>query len=212
MALADRWAAARRLEASTVGVRRKETEKRQHFVPQKCPHCDYFTDDRFRFERHLTIHSDERPFSCTYDGCEFKSKHESSLANHIKFVHQKVKPYECHVCGHKCSMKSSLRTHMRSHLSTHDPDSCLQCHQALGWTLDHLKQTKTTLLSYRSQKKKKSSKERVYLQSGIPGSKIFSCPYDGCQYQTYHRQARNSHIKWIHLKIRSYHCNVCTCP
>ena len=51
-----------------------------------CTQCDYKTNENRQFERHLTVHSAEKPFSCPV--CNHHSSTASNLQSHTRKVHK----------------------------------------------------------------------------------------------------------------------------
>ena len=58
-------------------------------------------------------HSDEKPFACPIESCEFRSKLKGSLFVHLK-SHSNERPYT----GELCSFRAKIRQTVRSHLKT----------------------------------------------------------------------------------------------
>ena len=59
---------------------------------------------------HQRIHSEEKPFVCTFDGCNKSFRQASDRSAHMR-VHSGVKPYVCEDCGQQFSQSSGLRRH-----------------------------------------------------------------------------------------------------
>lgn len=76
----------------------------------ECAHCSYACDRSDRMKKHfLTVHQNERPFSC--DKCDktFKVKDKRDL--HVNTVHLKKKPHACRYCQQAFGRKDSLKRH-----------------------------------------------------------------------------------------------------
>ena len=72
--------------------------------------------------KHVLIHSDDRPFVCMICGATFKSN--SNLSTHVK-AHSEIK-FSCKICNSKFNYKGSLRKHLRIHDSDR-PHYCVLC-------------------------------------------------------------------------------------
>ena len=76
-----------------------------------------------KFQRHLLVHSGEKPYICAQ--CVYKAKFKSNLIKHIEVAHG-GRRYLCDRCRKKSSRKKYLRNHMESkHNST--LDATLKC-------------------------------------------------------------------------------------
>ena len=58
------------------------TTKSREKLLQKCEFCDFTTSFNKMFKRHLASHSEERPFVCTFPGCNHRTKTKYSLKVH----------------------------------------------------------------------------------------------------------------------------------
>lgn len=96
----------------------KQRKKYQCEVCQK--EFGYSNDLR----KHLRIHLDERPFSCTQ--CNKTFRQAGCLKNHIACQHGTDISYTCDYCTKSFPIKERLRLHLRIH-SGFKPYHCLIC-------------------------------------------------------------------------------------
>ncbi|KAJ8943829.1 hypothetical protein NQ318_020901 [Aromia moschata] len=82
--------------------------------PQCCHLCGKTFKDTRRLKRHLTSHSEERPFPCMLCGKTFKRKQEVSA--HSAHVHDSSMSFECDFCSKKLKSRASWMTHRKRHL------------------------------------------------------------------------------------------------
>ena len=77
-----------------------------------CTGCDKHFACKSHFDRHMRIHTGEKPFACTQ--CEKKFTNLNNLVCHTR-THTGEKPYGCKNCDRSFSEVSTLRKHARIH-------------------------------------------------------------------------------------------------
>ncbi len=84
--------------------------KKIHNCP--CQDCSYTTTNVFDYKRHLTVHTNERPYICQQCSDGFKTI--KTLQQHM-LVHTDEHPHICDICYSSFKSKSRLTTHKRWH-------------------------------------------------------------------------------------------------
>lgn len=112
--------------------------------PFICDNCGLKFSRRKSFRAHRSKHHGSVLVFCDLCPRSFTRKFE--LADHMKHVHLRLRPFECNVCSYKASTRSYLKIHvlqhdpkaeceicyklvsnMRFHLRSHDKVKCTIC-------------------------------------------------------------------------------------
>jgi len=96
-----------------------------------CPHCDRKFKANTELKVHITVHSEERNYTCEQCGGTFKTV--TNLRKHHRFIHPES--YEgalttnltCHVCHKKFNVPGNLRQHVRTVHDQLKPYRCRLC-------------------------------------------------------------------------------------
>ena len=89
----------------------------------KCPLCDYKSPRKGHVERHILIHSGEKPYSCAE--CSYRSHTKDAMTLHSR-VHSGHKKFECSRCSYTTNRKVYLERHNNLHDNNLLP-SCSAC-------------------------------------------------------------------------------------
>ncbi|KAJ8981124.1 hypothetical protein NQ317_007899 [Molorchus minor] len=107
-------------------------EDHLHMPTFQCKICQYKTNYRETFTRHLLVHNDmsgAEIFSCEI--CPFKTKYKHCLKKHMIFHRSKsgVIRYKCEICKYKTKHKAALKSHHMVHEYYSDTETyeCNMC-------------------------------------------------------------------------------------
>jgi hypothetical protein len=78
-----------------------------------CHLCDKQFDFMTHLQRHILVHTGEKPYKC--DVCDYSCNHKGNLKTHA-LLHTGSRPHQCHLCLRSFTQRS----HLKSHLQTHD--------------------------------------------------------------------------------------------
>ncbi|KAM3854618.1 zinc finger protein 148 isoform 2-T2 [Vipera latastei] len=89
-----------------------------------CEHCNAAFRTNYHLQRHVFIHTGEKPFQCNQ--CEMRFIQKYLLQRHEK-IHTGEKPFRCDECG----MRFIQKYHMERHKRTHSGEKPYQCEYCL---------------------------------------------------------------------------------
>lgn len=115
-----------------------------------CTHCNAAFRTNYHLQRHVFIHTGEKPFQCTQ--CDMRFIQKYLLQRHEK-IHTGEKPFRCDECGMRFIQKYHMERHKRTH-SGEKPYQCDYCHQYFSRTDRVLKHRRMC----HENKEKKSNK------------------------------------------------------
>lgn len=89
-----------------------EKHAKLHSPPYNCGVCQKGFYKSGHLKQHQIVHSDEKPYKCSFCSKSFKSKQPK--INHERFHHNGEKPYECEICHCRFSYSSARNSHARN--------------------------------------------------------------------------------------------------
>ncbi|XP_029461131.1 zinc finger protein 148 isoform X3 [Rhinatrema bivittatum] len=91
-----------------------------------CEHCSAAFRTNYHLQRHVFIHTGEKPFQCSQ--CDMRFIQKYLLQRHEK-IHTGEKPFRCDECG----MRFIQKYHMERHKRTHSGEKPYQCEYCLQY-------------------------------------------------------------------------------
>ena len=155
----------------------------------KCDKCSYSAPRKATVLSHQrSVHSDVRPWACTFPGCNYKAKRKYRLVEH-NFTHTtELKARKLHACTHEnCQFRATTLYTLRKHIiAKHTPGRTrdLQCPLCSSKFY-----RKSHLVGHVSRHTKE---------------KRFKC--DFCEFTGFNREAVNLHAKAVHKKLKDLQC------
>ncbi|KAG9468989.1 zinc finger protein 148 [Eleutherodactylus coqui] len=123
-----------------------------------CEHCNAAFRTNYHLQRHVFIHTGEKPFQCSQ--CDMRFIQKYLLQRHEK-IHTGEKPFHCDECGMRFIQKYHMERHKRTH-SGEKPYQCEYCLQYFSRT-DRVLKHKRMCHENRERKSGKSSSKSSLL-------------------------------------------------
>ncbi|XP_052764928.1 zinc finger and BTB domain-containing protein 49-like isoform X2 [Mya arenaria] len=82
----------------------------QGYSVYQCHYCAKEFRSNYSLERHIRIHTKEKPFQCTVCLRSFSQK--ESLKTHMK-IHSEDKPFQCDICSRTFALKDYVLRHIK---------------------------------------------------------------------------------------------------
>ncbi|NXC45742.1 ZN148 protein, partial [Penelope pileata] len=125
-----------------------------------CEHCNAAFRTNYHLQRHVFIHTGEKPFQCSQ--CDMRFIQKYLLQRHEK-IHTGEKPFHCDECGMRFIQKYHMERHKRTH-SGEKPYQCEYCLQYFSRT-DRVLKHKRMCHENRDKKPNRSATKVGYLPS-----------------------------------------------
>ncbi|OPJ79802.1 zinc finger protein 148 isoform X1 [Patagioenas fasciata] len=125
-----------------------------------CEHCNAAFRTNYHLQRHVFIHTGEKPFQCSQ--CDMRFIQKYLLQRHEK-IHTGEKPFHCDECGMRFIQKYHMERHKRTH-SGEKPYQCEYCLQYFSRT-DRVLKHKRMCHENRDKKPNRSATKVGFLPS-----------------------------------------------
>ena len=83
----------------------------------KCNHdgeCGKIIVSVSKLFSHIMSHTQEKPYNCTFPGCNMTFGYKGNLHKHYRGTHEGIKKYNCDHCGKGYTKKFNLNKHLAS--------------------------------------------------------------------------------------------------
>lgn len=135
-----------------------------------CVHCNAAFRTNYHLQRHVFIHTGEKPFQCSQ--CDMRFIQKYLLQRHEK-IHTGEKPFRCDECGMRFIQKYHMERHKRTH-SGEKPYQCDYCHQYFSRTDRVLKHRRMCHENRERKANKTAAKAGALRETDSLGSPFFA--------------------------------------
>jgi len=151
----------------------------------KCILCKFTFSSTKNLEKHVLWHAKEKPYHCTWPGCNKAFSTQSALYQHNR-MHMDKK-YDCPFpgCGYKSVSKSAMNSHSARHF-----------HGVPGWKWIRCERCRQKFIS---EEEKSKHQER---------SHIYVCQFSNCNKGYKNKHSLKGHGN-IHTGKKPYKCQCC---
>ena len=198
-----------------------ESENKKRF---KCfwPKCQYLTEFESQLNRHIFIHSNERPFVCDFKDCNQTFKRDVYLIDH-KLTHFKTEDNKKLKCfWPKCYFKTDNKQTLTQHISKHSNarkfpckiPGCNYSNKYKNYLKKHMKKhsnLRQFFCDFKECNKTFKYKSTLNLHKRRHNErKSFKCDFKDCDKSYLNSVSLKSHQMSAHLNIR-YRCDYSDC-
>jgi len=169
---------------------------------RQCPECGKVMSSAQALQKHMLLHSGEKPFACQECGKRFAQN--GDLKSHL-LTHTGEQPHKCDVCGKGFAQKGNLTAHMRTHTGA-TPYLCGVCGQGFNKSSSLKKHmlTHTRSTPNKCQLCGKGFNKRGSLTTHMrvhTGEKPYACPV--CAQRFAQNGNMKDHVKRVHLSYNA---------
>mmetsp|Transcript_34992 Transcript_34992/g.84603 ORF Transcript_34992/g.84603 Transcript_34992/m.84603 type:complete len:276 (-) Transcript_34992:137-964(-) len=207
-----------KLIGSIAVVKNGTSQVSGNFRRHMCPQCDKRFMTPSLLQKHLIVHSGEKPYSCCRCGKNFTEK--GNMEKHITQVHENVRRFKCKYCPRTFQQNQQVKHHELYHIQGRPQFQCSICQKNYSTqnrlkdhTMGHMSGPEVDSVTCQICKKIFTTKwylQRVHFKKvhNNPGS--WKCKI--CHVNCTSSRSLSRHHTTYHPKEAIYECGVCGRP
>ncbi len=171
-----------------------------------CDVCGETFTAKHWFKQHKHKHTDKK-YTCSEQGCHFKTRIAQVLKQHVISVHTVQRPYPCSQCSYASKSPRYLRKHIHRVHATKRDLKCNQC-QYVTYEASKLRRHMITHTSHKPYKCpycnyscncSENLKKHIKVGALHKGLYVYPCPYrETCPYGTDQAKDMRKHLVDLH--------------
>lgn len=185
----------------------------------ECYQCDKKYSSNHLLQMHKKSHDNLKEYKCGTENCSFETNSPYDLNNHIKRMHNPVRPYACTICKRAFKRRCDLKNHIDTvHTNIKTYVKCEICEAIVleRGLSSHMINRHSEKAKYKpfvcticgKSERYEKNLQRHYDAVHEPKDRgvIYSCP--DCPEQFNRRRELTAH-SFVHFEGTVYTCNIC---
>ncbi|CRK94416.1 CLUMA_CG007923, isoform A [Clunio marinus] len=157
-----------------------------HHLPKtlKCNDCEYTAANEVMLNLHWDRCHEESKTKLVCSLCNLTFKRQSSLVDHIKRKHDKIKNFHCDICDYESYTKTEMEYHKLNKHSMNRDHMCDKCGKNFA----------TNRMLY------------VHVKN-VHGERRFQC--EKCKKDFLNKSRLQRHVERVHIRLKRFVCDAC---
>lgn len=174
-----------------------------------CKQCGKSLHSMYTYVWHTRIHTGERPYVCNL--CSKQFRVSQGLVRHLKETHERIKNFDCDICGRRFATRRNVEEHRRIHTNER-PYVCATCgksfkQKASLFVHNRSHSTEFPFSCSECPQKFRTKPSLLVHVTKHTGEKPFPCDVCGRNFRIKYELKRH---KLIHSEDKPFTCKICT--